>query len=79
MEAPIVIYSMTTSTHAGAPQGIQFKASHNHLAITISSAVEMMIYATPNGQPNTEEHDALIRESVRCNRRATLSKTGCAR
>ncbi len=37
-EAPIVIYSMTTSTHADAPRGIEFLYSPNRLNVATSRA-----------------------------------------
>jgi AAA domain len=37
-EAPIVIYSMTTSTHADAPRGMNFLSSLNRLNFAMSRA-----------------------------------------
>ena len=37
-EAPIVIYSMTTSTHADAPRGMNFLYSLNRLNVASSRA-----------------------------------------
>ena len=37
-EAPIVIYSMTTSSHADAPRGIEFLYSANRLNVATSRA-----------------------------------------
>ena len=37
-EAPIVIYSMTTSTHADAPRGMNFLYSLKRLNVAISRA-----------------------------------------
>jgi uncharacterized protein len=37
-EAPIVIYSMTTSTHADAPRGMEFLYSANRLNVATSRA-----------------------------------------
>jgi superfamily I DNA and/or RNA helicase len=37
-EAPIVIYSMTTSTHADAPRGMNFLYSLNRLNVATSRA-----------------------------------------
>jgi uncharacterized protein len=37
-EAPIVIYSMTTSTHADAPRGMEFLYSSNRLNVATSRA-----------------------------------------
>jgi superfamily I DNA and/or RNA helicase len=37
-EAPIVIYSMTTSSHADAPRGMEFLYSSNRLNVAISRA-----------------------------------------
>jgi uncharacterized protein len=37
-EAPIVIYSMTTSSHADAPRGMEFLYSQNRLNVATSRA-----------------------------------------
>ena len=37
-EAPIVIYSMTTSSHADAPRGMEFLYSLNRLNVAVSRA-----------------------------------------
>lgn len=37
-EAPLVIYSMTTSTHADAPRGMEFLYSLNRLNVAASRA-----------------------------------------
>jgi superfamily I DNA and/or RNA helicase len=37
-EAPIVIYSMTTSSHADAPRGMEFLYSSNRLNVATSRA-----------------------------------------
>jgi uncharacterized protein len=37
-EAPLVIYSMTTSTHADAPRGMEFLYSSNRLNVATSRA-----------------------------------------
>ena len=37
-EAPIVIYSMTTSSHADAPRGMEFLYSANRLNVATSRA-----------------------------------------
>ena len=42
-EAPIVIYSMTTSTHADAPRGMNFLYSLNRLNVATSRAKAMSI------------------------------------
>ncbi|WP_225677771.1 DEAD/DEAH box helicase [Bradyrhizobium hereditatis] len=42
-EAPIVIYSMTTSSHADAPRGMEFLYSANRLNVAISRAKCMCI------------------------------------
>jgi uncharacterized protein len=44
-EAPIVIYSMTTSTHADAPRGMGFLYSLNRLNVATSRAKELSILA----------------------------------
>jgi superfamily I DNA and/or RNA helicase len=42
-EAPIVIYSMTTSTHADAPRGMNFLYSLNRLNVATSRARALSI------------------------------------
>jgi superfamily I DNA and/or RNA helicase len=42
-EAPIVIYSMTTSTHADAPRGMNFLYSLNRLNVATSRAKALSI------------------------------------
>jgi uncharacterized protein len=42
-EAPIVIYSMTTSSHADAPRGMEFLYSANRLNVATSRAKCMCI------------------------------------
>ncbi|MEH2535104.1 hypothetical protein V1277_005599 [Bradyrhizobium sp. AZCC 1588] len=42
-EAPIVIYSMTTSSHADAPRGMEFLYSANRLNVAVSRAKCMCI------------------------------------
>ena len=42
-EAPIVIYSMTTSTHADAPRGMGFLYSLNRLNVATSRAKALSI------------------------------------
>lgn len=43
MEAPIVIYSMTTSTGEEAPRGLEFLYSLNRLNVATSRAQAMVI------------------------------------
>jgi uncharacterized protein len=42
-EAPIVIYSMTTSTHADAPRGMSFLYGLNRLNVATSRAKALSI------------------------------------
>ena len=42
-EAPIVIYSMTTSTHADAPRGMNFLYSLNRLNVATSRAKALSV------------------------------------
>ena len=42
-EAPIVIHSMTTSTHADAPRGMRFPYSLNRLNVATSRAKALSI------------------------------------
>jgi uncharacterized protein len=42
-EAPIVIYSMTTSSHADAPRGMEFLYSANRLNVATSRALCLCI------------------------------------
>ena len=46
-EAPIVIYSMTTSSHADAPRGMEFLYSSNRLNVTPIRKNNWMIWGGP--------------------------------
>ena len=47
-EAPIVIYSMTTSSHSDAPRGMEFLYSANRLNVATSRAKCMcVVVASP--------------------------------
>jgi predicted RecB family nuclease len=52
-EAPIVIYSMTTSTHADAPRGMEFLYSPNRLNVATSRAkcICILVAAPPVFEP----------------------------
>ena len=42
-EAPIVIYSMTSSTAEDAPRGLEFLFSHNRLNVAVSRAQALCV------------------------------------
>jgi uncharacterized protein len=53
-EAPIVIYSMTTSSHADAPRGMEFLYSLNRLNVATSRAKCVCVLAGRTGSPRTK-------------------------
>lgn len=61
-EAPIVIYSMTTSTHADAPRGMNFLYSLNRLNVATSRARALSILVC---SPALFEPECRTREQMR--------------
>ena len=67
-QAPIVIYSMATSTAADAPRGLEFLYSKNRLNVAVSRAMALaVIVASP----------ALVQVSCRTPRQITLANALC--
>ena len=67
-EAPIVIYSMTTSSHADAPRGMEFLYSANRLNVATSRAKCLCILV---GSP------ALFDDECRTPRHMQLANAFC--
>jgi len=67
-QAPIVIYSMTTSTHADAPRGMEFLYSLNRLNVATSRAKCLCILV---GSP------ALFEPECRTPRQMQLANAFC--
>ena len=61
-EAPIVVYSMTTSTHADAPRGMEFLYSLNRLNVATSRAKCLCILV---GSPLIFEPDCRTPQQIR--------------
>jgi predicted RecB family nuclease len=67
-EAPIVIYSMTTSTHADAPRGMGFLYSLNRLNVATSRAkcVSVLVCSPQLFEPECRTPDQMIMANAFC-------------